>query len=59
MQIPFLHICHCGILYCTFRGTLLAVDSLCEVLKKYTVGIDHSCIQFKYVPESIKAIKVD
>ena len=59
IQISSLHICPCGILYCTFKGTLLAVESLCEVLEKYTVGINHSCIQFKSVSESIKTMKVD
>ena len=51
--------CPCGILYCTFNGTLLAVESLCEVLTKYTVGINPSCIQFKSTHELIKTIKVD
>ena len=59
LQIPSLHICPCGILYCTFKGTLLAVENLCEVLAKYTVGINYSCIQFKSALESIKAMKVD
>ena len=44
---------------CTLRGTLLVVDSLCEVLIKYTIGINPSIIQFRSTPESIKAIKVD
>ena len=59
IQIPFLHIWPCGILYCTFKGTLLAVDSLYEVLTKYTVGINPSWIQFRSALESIKAINVD
>ena len=54
-----MQICPCGILYCTLRGSLLAVDSLCEVLTKYTVGINLSYIHFKSAPESINAIKVD
>ena len=59
IQIPFLHIWSCGILYCTFKGTLLVVNNLCEVLTKYTVGINPSWIQFRVTSESIKAIKVD
>ena len=59
IQIPFLHIWPCGILYCTFKRTLLVVDGLCEVLTKYTVGTNHSYIQFRSAPKSIKAIKVD
>ena len=58
IQIPFLHIWPCGILCCTFKGTLLAINNLCEVLTKYTIGINPSCIQFRSAPESIKAIKV-
>ena len=46
-------------LYCTFNGTLLVVESLCEVFTKYTIGINPSCTKFKSAPESIKAIKVD
>ena len=59
IQIQFLHMWPYGILYCTFKGTLLSVESLCEVLTKYTIGINPSYIQFRTTPESIKAIKVD
>ena len=47
IQIPFLHMWPYGILYYTFKGTLLAVDSPCEVLTKYTVEINPSCIKFR------------
>ena len=59
IQIPFLHTWLCGILYCTFQWTLQVVDSFCEVLTKYTVRINPSCIQFRSAPKSIKAIKAD